>query len=201
MSKKRIGLIVLFSCIFIILVILNYLNKLSIIDENIYDKIISFKSSQLTSFFRNVTTFGGLLAVILISDIILIFDKKKGLYFIANVIIIIFLNTIFKNIFMRERPLGINLIVESGYSFPSGHSMISVGSYGLLIVYLLNLKLNKYIKIGLMFILLLLILLILISRIYLGVHFFSDILAGTCLSVVWLLLYTYYLKIRKVINL
>ena len=85
--------------------------------------------------------------------------------------------------------LSINLIDASGFSFPSGHSMISVAYYGFIayIVSHVRMKRNKRrLYVGL---LMLLTLLIGISRIYLGVHYASDVLAGYALSMAYLIVY------------
>ena len=94
----------------------------------------------------------------------------------------------------RPRPIEFRIIDENGYSFPSGHSMVSAAFYGFLI-YLIykNIK-NKYLKWGLITILSLLIIFIGISRIYLGVHYTSDVLAGFLISISYLIIFTSLIK-------
>lgn len=81
-----------------------------------------------------------------------------------------------KLIFVRERPDILRLIPIDGYSFPSGHSIISVSFYGYLATYFLEQRKKKKLWLALPFFVL--ILGIGFSRIYLGVHYFSDVLAG-----------------------
>lgn len=97
------------------------------------------------------------------------------------------LNNILKVLFHRQRPMLEHLVPVTGLSFPSGHAMISYAFYGL-IIYLvwLNIK-NKYLKYVVTILLGLLILLIGISRIYLGVHYPSDVLAGFAAGSFWLI--------------
>lgn len=109
------------------------------------------------------------------------------------------LNPLLKLIFTRNRPTLEHMVTEHSYSFPSGHSNASMVLYGTLLL-VVPLFLHK--KIGQKAIQLLLAVLILsigISRIYLGVHFPSDVLGGYCVGLAWLCFsYPYYLKKRFV---
>lgn len=146
---------------------------------------------SLTPIFKIITWFGSATCLILLA-IILFFtikNKKVGLLISTNLIIITILNQVLKIIVQRPRPTEYRIINETGYSFPSGHSMVSMAFYGFLI-YLIykNIK-NKYLKISLIVILSLLIVMIGISRIYLGVHYTSDVCAGFLVSLSYLIIY------------
>jgi len=96
------------------------------------------------------------------------------------------LNTGLKAIFQRARPEFENpFLVEANFSFPSGHAMGSLIIYGML-TYLLVILLNRYLEKVILVIAVALILLIGFSRMYLGVHYFSDIVAGYVAGVGWL---------------
>ena len=128
----------------------------------------------------------GNIAIGIIPNIGIVYMNKKveksGISFSGGT-----LNTIIKNIIQRPRPDHLRLIKQGGYSFPSGHSMIAVCVYGTLI-YLVHKKVkNKKIKILLEVLLTLLILLIGISRIYVGVHYPSDVLTGYLISIIILI--------------
>jgi len=82
------------------------------------------------------------------------------------------------------------MITEIGYSFPSAHAMFSFAFYGMFLYYLLQSKMSKKKKILMGTVLCLLIILIPITRIYLGVHFASDVIAGVSLSASILLIYS-----------
>lgn len=100
-----------------------------------------------------------------------------------------------KLLFNRPRPL-IPLVKEAkGLSFPSGHAMISFTFYGLLIYIVWQTKLKKGIKWLLTILLLLLIFTIGLSRIYLRVHYASDVIAGFCIGFIWLVISIWVLKI------
>lgn len=146
---------------------------------------------SLTPIFKIITWFGSATCLILLALILFftIKNKKVGLLISANLIIITILNQALKIIVQRPRPTEYRIINEAGYSFPSGHSMVSMAFYGFLI-YLIykNIK-NKYLKISLIVILSLLIAMIGISRIYLGVHYTSDVCAGFLVSLSYLIIY------------
>ncbi len=193
MSKNKWIIIIVCSFIFSTLAILYKLDCINYFDDFFYNKIIYFKSSKVTNILKFFTMLGGLLGTILLVNAIMIINKKKGLYLLIDIGIVMILNFAFKNIFMRERPVGINIILEKGYSFPSGHSMIAVAAYGLIIYYLYHSHYKKHTKINFIILASVIMLLIPISRVYLGVHYFSDIIAGACLSIIWLMFYTQYL--------
>ena len=121
-------------------------------------------------------------------------DKKYKILVPANLITIVIINIVLKNFFLRPRPNEFRLIEETGYSFPSGHAMASTAFYGLLI-YIAHEKIeNKILRNTICIMLGLLILLISVSRIYVGVHYTSDVIAGTCLSIAYLILITRLIK-------
>ena len=103
--------------------------------------------------------------------------------------VITILNQILKRILQRPRPTEFRIIEETGYSFPSGHSMVSMAFYGYLIYLIYKYAKNKYIKWALITLLSILICSIGISRIYLGVHYTSDVLGGFLISVSYLIIY------------
>ena len=187
--KKNILLLSL-TIIFITITILVLTNKIELIDSYVYNFIISFKSNNLTIFFKNITKLSNVKFVVILSLILLaLFRNKEGIYTVFNLIVIRIINCIFKIIIRRDRPSILRLIKIGEYSYPSGHAMISMGLYGYLIYLIYKKVKNKYIKYLGISILSILILLIGISRIYLGVHYFSDVVLGYILSLIYLILF------------
>ena len=190
-SNKR--WIILFICIIILLIIIEnvFSNEILDFDNYIYKKISLIRTQNITNIFIIITNIASASVLIIITLITLIFfkDKKIGTAITINLLIIVSLNIALKNIIQRPRPIGFRLIEESGYSFPSGHAMVSMAFYGLIIYFIYNSIKNKKLKIILILLLTVLILLIGISRIYLGVHYTSDILAGFIISVAYLIIY------------
>ena len=119
------------------------------------------------------------------------FYQKKNLFLLVglNLINTVVLNSALKSIFRRERPIE-SIIEESGYSFPSGHSMASLTFYGFLIYLLYKSSIQKKLKIFLITVLVIIIILIGTSRIYLGVHYLSDVLAGFSFTLAYLIIFT-----------
>lgn len=155
-----------------------------------------FVSTYLISDFTTpiakfITNFGGALCLIGISIIlcIIVKNKKIGIAIVSNLGIVTILNQILKRILQRPRPEEFRIINENGYSFPSGHSMVSMAFYGFLIYLIYTNVKNKYLKWSLITILGVLIISIGISRIYLGVHYTSDVLAGFLIAISYLIIY------------
>ena len=151
---------------------------------------------SFTNVVKIITFLADPLFLILLTIILFICIKNRRISFTIglNLALITLLNQILKIIFGRPRPTGLNIINVSGYSFPSGHSMISMAFYGYLIYLIYKTVKNKHLKISLITINSILIILIGISRIYLGVHYTSDILAGFLLSISYLIIYIKFVK-------
>ena len=156
-------------------------------------KIIStfLISDFATPIAKFITNFGGAIFLITLTVIlfILIKNKKIGLSILTNLVVIAGLNQVIKRILQRPRPTEYKIIEETGYSFPSGHSMVSMAFYGYLIYLIYKYVKNKYIKWISIIALSILICFIGISRIYLGVHYTSDVLGGFLLSISYLIIY------------
>lgn len=196
---KWIILGILMSC-FTIIAVLLVTGKVYIVDNYVYGIISKWISPTMTNVVKKITELANpitLVVIVLVVCYILIVrqkDKKTALAFCLNIVIIAILNFVLKNIFVRTRPEYINLITETGYSFPSGHSALSMAFYGYLI-YIINIKCsNKPLKIASSIFLGVVILLVGTSRIYLGVHFASDVIAAFTLSLSYLIVYTRILK-------
>lgn len=180
-------------CMIVFLIILEDVldNEIVSFDKTVYSYIISAKSDMVTSFFKKVTFLGSavpLIAICIVSFIVLK-NKKIAALILANLTISAALNFLLKNVIRRDRPIGYRLIEESGFSFPSGHSMASMAFYGLIIYFVIRFVKNRVLKIFLSIMLSLLIILIGMSRIYLGVHYPSDVFAGFVLTVSYLIFY------------
>lgn len=167
MCKKKLILISLLSLIlFIISFKLDY-----IINNNIPQNSILTSIMIVISYIFDPYV---IIAFLLILAIILYYKKRKrdALFLFLTTSIGGILIVLIKEIIQRARPIN-QLMIETGYSFPSGHVVMST---------ILILSLIYLIKTKLKYLLLLILILIIFSRIYLNVHWFSDVIAGFLLG-------------------
>lgn len=197
--KNMIKWAVLFICLIGFLLIAEDVYEKELMKKDIigYYLVSTFLISDFaTPIAKIITNFGGAMCLILITVAIFIFVKNKriGIAVAFNLVIATTLNVILKNILQRPRPNEFRMIDETGYSFPSGHSMISMAFYGFLIYLIYKYVKNENIKLALISLLCLLIPAIGISRIYLGVHYTSDVLAGFLIAISYLIVYSNIVK-------
>ncbi len=165
-------------------------------DDAVYKFVAGFMSEGLTGFMKLMTFIGSGWSITALAAAIpffvFIFKKKKyyrtALLIPLNIAVGSLLNEILKQLFHRARPDILRLVEVTDYSFPSGHSMNSMIFYGFL-VYLMLKYLQPRFKYPAVFIFSLLILLIGTSRVYLGVHYASDVVAGFIIGLAWLAFY------------
>ena len=164
-------------------------------DQKIYDLIMKLYSENATLIFKIFTSIGSTLLIITgIISILILFGKKEFKYMsIASSVGIIFV-TILKNIIRRPRPSVFRLTYETGYSFPSSHTTMSTIFYGLLIYLIWKKVKNNKLKYFLTYIFILIIIGVGMSRIYLGVHYATDVTAGIIIGIIYDILFIKLLK-------
>lgn len=152
---------------------------------------IFVRTEAMTKVMKCVTFLGDAIALITIGVVVLIIGSKKiyGLFGLLNLGLIALVNNGLKFIFRRPRPLIEHLVVETGFSFPSGHSSSAMAFYGFLIYLTIKNCSNKFAKWGIVAVLSLVILGIGMSRIYLGVHYPSDVVGSFIYTVGYLLFF------------
>ncbi len=190
MKKCSILIVVLCLILFSVICyqILNYDSL--VIDTNAYSFIAdNIMNDSLTPILKVITELGGVAFTVVAGVLIFIFCKKIRWFVTFDLVGVTLINQLLKHIIRRPRPNILRLVEESGYSFPSGHSMVSMTFYGI-IIYLVYKNVNdKYLKWLLITLLSLLILAIGFSRVYVGVHYFTDVIGGFLLGLAYLVIY------------
>lgn len=168
-------------------------------DKSVIESIQSPFSEEFTKMVTKITFFGSVTWIVTLVSIFSLFlfllsKKHYALYLILTSALGGGFNWGLKYLFQRERPDIAPLLSVSGYSFPSGHSMASVILYGSIAVVCIRLIKNKYIN-GLIWLLAFISSLTIgWSRIYLGVHYPSDVVAGFVAGAAWLTISAWMLR-------
>ena len=173
------------------------INMIHPVDAGISLSVASFRSTPLTGFFIALTFFASPLALVIGSLflIMLVREQKYWTPILANLAISVFLNLGLKDVFMRVRPTEVTQLVrETSFSFPSGHAMAAMSFYGFVIYLLWRSERTARFKRPLAVMLDVLIILIGFSRIYLGVHYFSDVLAGYAIGAAYLIIFSSFVS-------
>lgn len=176
-------------------------------DRTVIHFITGFETKNVTSFFIVLTTIATkyyeYLFLALFAVIFLLFLRRmlEPVMLAVTLIGVRYGNHLLKDWFGRERPASHPLIEAGGYSFPSGHAMISIAFFGMAAYLIISvIKERVIVKRWIAIVTALFILLVGISRIYLGVHYPSDILAGFAVGGIWLLacigIYDFFAKKR-----
>ena len=185
---KKINVLLFILIAIFILLSICIINDWTVnLDNSIYEGIMKFKSSDLTNFLKAITKLGNYKVSVIISVISIIFLKKLGLIIVVTSVYTKISNSLIKFIIKRKRHEVLRLVKVKSYSYPSFHAMISMAIYGVLVYLIWNNVRNKKLKIIISSILIVIIFLIGFSRIYLGAHYFSDVLAGYILSAIYLI--------------
>ncbi len=181
-----------------ILVKKHFSYELLTLDTSIHDKLLTlYHTNFLNYIMRFISLLGSVYFYIIVLLIVLIKSKNYFKLTVIPLIIAYLTNMTFKLIINRNRPLTWIVTPPIDPSFPSGHTICSVVFYGIIIYLLKNIK-NKKIRLTLRILLTILIILIGISRLYLGVHFLSDVLAAYLLGILILIMFIKYYKTKNI---
>ena len=147
-DNRKIIILTISLILFTIITYAIFNDKINTIDQNIHSYILNLRNDNLTSILITITNISSAYALNVLSILLLLIMKKKKLPLLIslNLIISFISNQITKQIFTRPRPIGINLIEETGYSYPSGHAMISMAYFGFIAYLIYKYVKNKLIK-------------------------------------------------------
>ncbi|MNH95795.1 Phosphatidylglycerophosphatase B [compost metagenome] len=166
--------------------------KLANFDKSIIDFIRNFESSFLTKVMKGFSWIGSaevVLILVLVLMVVLykVLKHRLELFLLVGVVAGSgLLNVLLKLIFQRARPDLHRIVDATGFSFPSGHSMGAFTLYGIIAFLIWKHLSTPFRRVSVIVLSLIMIITIGVSRIYLGVHYPSDILGGYLASGMWL---------------
>lgn len=162
-------------------------------DRRVTEYVISFRTPTLNKIFQFFTFVGDLYGYLIITAISTVFFylKFRNWRFVLEMIFVLAIsglaNLALKEVINRARPDAEHLVSVATLSYPSGHAMSAIAFYGFLIYLFYNFKLNKWLKTVIILLLGLLIFVIGLSRVYLGVHYPTDIVGGFIAGFIWVI--------------
>lgn len=177
---------------FLVLLLRKPLRRYKPVDMAIFEKIrpsVNSVNNRLMLFITFLGKHQFLIPANLLLILYFIFVTKENWFSIRVIVIALsslVLMVLLKQLFQRKRPLSPLLKAARGLSFPSGHAIMAVTFYGLLI-YIVDHSVNtEWIRLLVIVLLAILIIWIAYSRVYLRVHYASDVVAGLIIGSIWL---------------
>lgn len=191
----KVAIVVILCAIAVILFLvftnLVFKNSLSYFDSRLIELVYNSRTPELTRFSFFITAFGSSLffftASIVVAAFLYFKNKIDSLIFIVIIFSAVIINIFLKSFYSRPRPGLDSLIIENSYSYPSFHAMSSFVLYSAIAFIIYKSTKNRNFSIIISILFGLLILLIGLSRIYLGVHYPSDVIAGYLGGFIWIL--------------
>lgn len=215
-NKKPTGLILTIGVIISTVFLFNFigilqdvifhdlLTKIDIRVANLIPLIRTPLQTKIFTFFTFLANYQTVVLLAVLTVGTLWFTRKKflaGLFLVAVVIEEV-VTYILKNLVGRVRPeQALGLISEDRFSFPSGHTMIATFILGLLFYFIFKSLKSSFTKLLLFLAYLIIVVMVVLSRVYLGVHFPSDVLASIMLGALLLTIFIVFAEIITKYNL
>ena len=155
-------------------------------DDPVREWFYSIRGPALTSVAITITTLANKYVIIGLCLLLLIIPRTRmtfGIPLSAGALGVTILNSLIKHLVQRTRPEVLHLVTEHGHSFPSGHSITSLFFYGMAIWLVWQYVDNRTVRWILTIVLAIPMLLIGPTRVYLGVHYPTDVLGAWCLAI------------------
>lgn len=192
-KNKRVVILAVCAIVFVALLEDVLEGELGRTDAAAYSLIVErLRADWLTPIMESISALAAPVSLIVFLLVIVAFapGRRPGACAAVNLALVFALNQALKFAIQRPRPDGFQLAVEQGFSFPSGHSMVAMAFFGLLAWMVWCYGTDRATRIGCAVAFGVVIVLVGVSRIYLGVHYASDVVAGFCVSLAWLAVYT-----------
>lgn len=163
------------------------------LDETAYNFfVLRLRRPWLTGIMEGLSSLSSPIVIAVMFLMVVAFapGRRPGLCAAIDLVGVVLINQVLKNIVQRPRPDGFRLVSEVGYSFPSGHSMVSMAFYGLCAWMVWKYERDRILRWACCASFGIIVVAVGMSRVYLGVHYASDVIAGFCVSIAWLAVYT-----------
>jgi membrane-associated phospholipid phosphatase len=173
------------------------------IDGGLAECLAAHATTASTSLWMFITQWGSLpvLGTIALAVTILLLalrQRSSAVAWVAALAGGFLLNLLLKELFQRPRPPGAaGILQEPSWSFPSGHAMMSLVAYGMIAYLIANATFRRALQLSGVFVASLMAVAIGISRLYLGVHYLTDVLAGYACGVLWLAVCVTAVELRR----
>ncbi|QSE90222.1 phosphatase PAP2 family protein [Rhodococcus pseudokoreensis] len=160
-------------------------------DQSILDSAVEERTPWLIDVVTVITHSGGTVAAWIVSTVLtvvlLLQDRRREAVLVAGAMLSgLAVMTALKNLFERQRPpLPDRLVEISSFSFPSGHAMMTAILASVVVAVVLRIVLVRHVRSTLVFLLVLYPLAVGLSRVYLGAHWMTDVLAGWAFGALW----------------
>lgn len=196
LSGQIIGSLIMFSAVIgsLVFMIRGRMRRYKPLDLAVFERMKNLPTDRRNKFMLFIT-FLGKHQFLVPANLLLIFyflliakETWLSIRVLAVALSSLVLMFLFKWLFARKRPLSPLLQAARGLSFPSGHAIMSVSFFGLIIYWVHHSTEPQWLAILLIALLVIVILLIGFSRIYLRVHYTSDVIAGLIIGLIWLLI-------------
>ncbi len=201
-TRRPLTVVIPIAVLLLLVLTIILVNRNHSIDNEIFDAINPFVSDSTTSMMHFFSFLGNHIFLAPVSIVLIIYfviRKKKWMAIETFTVMIssVLLMSFLKRLVQRERPPFPLVDGITNFSFPSGHSFMSMVFYGLMIWYAAAYIDNKWLRLTTILTLSFIIAAIGFSRIYLRVHYASDVVAGFCFAYIWLLACIWFVDKRE----
>jgi undecaprenyl-diphosphatase len=181
MSKRTVSTAVVCLFVFIVIAIYTLASASDTLNESLANAVHSWETPALTGALRVVTTFGEWFAYAPVVVVLIALPKQRWKAGVPAAVMLAasgVLNFALKQAFAIPRPDTHRLIIEPGFGFPSGHAMAAAAFAGLCALLFIRYSSSKIRKIAVSILAVVFVLAVGLSRVYLGVHTPTDVVAG-----------------------